>query len=199
MANAHVGLDVPIGGEVFTAGDVVSIEWTLIVPHEQENWDLYFSSDGGKNWEEIELDLPVTQFSYQWIVPDLITDEGKIKIYMDNVGGDYSAVSKNFSIRGTMVSAKDEGTVPLSFTLYPNYPNPFNPTTTIRYTLSKTDFVSLVIYDIRGEEVERLIEGEQPVGTRTVRWNASRMASGVYFYRLTAGDFVQTRKMILIR
>ena len=82
MATAHVGLDVPVGGEVFTAGDVVSIEWTLIVPHEQENWDLYFSSDGGKNWEEIELNLPVTQFNYQWIVPDLITDEGKIKIYM---------------------------------------------------------------------------------------------------------------------
>ena len=199
MAKAHVGLDVPIGGEVFTAGDTLRIEWTLIVPHDQENWDLYFSSDGGKNWEEIELDLPVTQFSYQWIVPDLITDEGKIKIYMDNVGGDYLAVSENFSISGTMVSAKNEEAVPLSFTLYPNYPNPFNPTTTIRYTLSKTDFVSLVIYDIRGEEVERLIEGEQPEGTRTVRWNASRMASGVYFYRLTAGDFVQTRKMILIR
>ena len=120
---------------------------------------------------------------------------------MDNVEGtqNYSAISGKFSIRETMVSVQEEGAVPLSFTLYPNYPNPFNPSTTIKYTLNKTNFVSLAIYDIRGEQIKRLIEDEQSAGAYTVNWNASNLSSGLYFYRLKAGEFVQTRKMILIK
>ena len=197
-ANAHVALNFPVGGEVFVAGDTLTIEWTLVVPHPQNNWDLFFSPDGGITWEEIKLDIDIPERSYRWVVPQLTIDEGRIRIYMDNVGGGYTGTSENFSIRG-VVTVEDEEAFSRSFNLYPNYPNPFNPSTTISFTLSKSSHISLLIYDIHGREVESLIEGIQPAGSHSIEWNASNLASGVYFYRLTAGEFIQTRKMILIK
>ncbi|MCH8306360.1 MAG: T9SS type A sorting domain-containing protein [Candidatus Marinimicrobia bacterium] len=197
-ANAHVALNFPVGGEVFVAGDTLTIEWTLVVPHPQNNWDLFFSPDGGITWEEIKLDIDIPERSYRWVVPQLTIDEGRIRIYMDNVGGGYTGTSENFSIRG-VVTVEDEEAFSRSFNLYPNYPNPFNPSTTISFTLSKSSHISLLIYDIHGREVESLIEGIQPAGSHSIEWNASNLASGVYFYRLTADEFIQTRKMILIK
>ena len=197
-ANAHVALNFPVGGEVFVAGDTLTIEWTLVVPHPQNNWDLFFSPDGGITWEEIKLDIDIPERSYRWVVPQLTIDEGRIRIYMDNVGGGYTGTSENFSIRG-VVTVEDEEAFSRSFNLYPNYPNPFNPSTTISFTLSNASRVSLLIYDIHGREVESLIEGIQPAGSHSIEWNASNLASGVYFYRLTADEFIQTRKMILIK
>ena len=197
-ANAHVALNFPVGGEVFVAGDTLTIEWTLVVPHPQNNWDLFFSPDGGITWEKIKLDIDIPERSYQWVVPQLTIDEGRIRIYMDNVGEGYTGTSENFSIRG-VVTVEDEEAFSRSFNLYPNYPNPFNPSTTISFTLSNASQVSLLIYDIHGREVESLIEGIQPAGSHSIEWNASNLASGVYFYRLTVGDFIQTRKMILIK
>ena len=94
--------------------------------------------------------------------------------------------------------------LPTQYTLHPNYPNPFNPTTTIAYEIPERAGVSLVIYDVGGREVRRLVSESQPRGRHEVTWdgrNASGdpAASGVYFYRLAAGDFVQTRKMILLK
>ena len=197
-ANAHVALNFPVGGEVFVAGDTLTIEWTLVVSHPQNNWDLFFSPDGGITWEKIKLDIDIPERSYQWVVPQLTIDEGRIRIYMDNVGEGYTGTSENFSIRG-VVTVEDEEAFSRSFNLYPNYPNPFNPSTTISFTLSNASHVSLLIYDIHGREVESLIEGIQPAGSHSIEWNASNLASGVYFYRLTADEFIQTRKMILIK
>ena len=197
-ANAHVALNFPAGGEVFVVGDTLTIEWTLVVPHPQNNWDLFFSPDGGITWEKIKLDIDIPERSYQWVVPQLTIDEGRIRIYMDNVGEGYTGTSENFSIRG-VVTVEDEEAFSRSFNLYPNYPNPFNPSTTISFTLSNASRVSLLIYDIHGRKVESLIEGIQPAGSHSIEWNASNLASGVYFYRLTADEFIQTRKMILIK
>ena len=94
---------------------------------------------------------------------------------------------------------------PDRFTLNQNYPNPFNPSTSIRFQvpLNKGGFrglsVQLTIYDILGKEVEVLVNEQLQPGTYSVEWNASNFASGIYFYSLTAGDFIQTRKMVLIK
>ncbi len=79
----------------------------------------------------------------------------------------------------------------------PGYP--FNPETKIEYTLAKDGEVNLTIYDLRGGQVVRFVKGEQKVGNYDVTWNASGMATGIYFYRLQAGNFVQTRKMVLLK
>jgi hypothetical protein len=88
---------------------------------------------------------------------------------------------------------------PGAFRLEQNYPNPFNPSTTITYQVSDIGYLKLAVYDILGREVAVLAEGQVPVGTHSVTWNGSGMAGGVYFCRLEAGAFVQTRKMLLAK
>ena len=88
---------------------------------------------------------------------------------------------------------------PNRFRLRQNFPNPFNPVTIIGYSLPRPGDVTLLIFNLLGEEVARLVDGFQPTGTYQIIWNASNVASGIYFYRLQAGDFVQTRKMVLLK
>jgi hypothetical protein len=88
---------------------------------------------------------------------------------------------------------------PLEFVLEPNFPNPFNPTTSIHYQLSAIGDVSLKVYDLLGREVAVLVNERKEPGSYTVTFDAASLSSGVYLYRLTAGSFVETRKMILVR
>ena len=89
--------------------------------------------------------------------------------------------------------------LPAEFALSQNYPNPFNPETVIEYALPQSGNVSLVVYNLRGEEVARLINGTMPAGNHRISWDASRLASGIYLYRLVAVDFIETRKMVLLK
>ena len=106
----------------------------------------------------------------------------------------------------------DESDVLNKFSLYQNYPNPFNPTTTIKYAIPKTPLnppfakggktggvVTLKVYDVLGREVTTLVNAKQSPGTYTVTFEATNLPSGIYFYRLKAGDYLKTRKMILLR
>ena len=88
---------------------------------------------------------------------------------------------------------------PQSYSLDQNYPNPFNPTTVIRYSLPENARVNLVVYDILGRQVAELVNGEVGAGYHQVEFNASRLASGIYFYRLTADKFTQINKMLLMK
>jgi hypothetical protein len=86
-----------------------------------------------------------------------------------------------------------------SYSLSQNYPNPFNPSTIIRYELPKAGKVTLKVYNIIGKEVATLVQGEQAAGTHSLVFNAEHLSSGVYFYTLNAGSYIQTRKMLLIK
>jgi hypothetical protein len=108
------------------------------------------------------------------------------------------------SLRAGDLASTDLGVVLRSYGLGQNYPNPFNPWTTISYQLPERVFVSLKVYNVLGELVRTLQEGKRPAGRYTVQWdgqgNSGRsVASGVYFYRITAGNFSKTGKMLLIR
>ncbi|HUI28794.1 MAG TPA: T9SS type A sorting domain-containing protein [Candidatus Acidoferrales bacterium] len=96
------------------------------------------------------------------------------------------------------VHGKDSQT-PYKFELGQNYPNPFNPTTDISYQLMTVSHVTLKIYDVLGREIATLVDGEQQPGEHIVRFDGSNLSSGVYFYRMKAGDFVETKKLMLIR
>ncbi|MCB0720953.1 MAG: T9SS type A sorting domain-containing protein [Ignavibacteriae bacterium] len=85
------------------------------------------------------------------------------------------------------------------YELYQNYPNPFNPSTKIKFDIPKAGFVSLKIYDITGREVTTLVNRSLEASRYEVEWNGSRFASGVYFFRIAAGDFVKVQKMILVK
>jgi len=94
---------------------------------------------------------------------------------------------------------RSDGQILYEYSLYQNYPNPFNPITEIKYALPKECWVRLEVYDILGQRVISLVKGWQEAGYKSVRWDAGSLSSGIYFYRLQAGDFVETRKMVLIR
>jgi hypothetical protein len=86
-----------------------------------------------------------------------------------------------------------------SYTLRQNYPNPFNPSTTISFAIPANSFVSLKVYDILGREVTTLVSEQLSAGNHSRQWNAMDMPSGVYFYRLQAGSFTETKKLILLK
>ena len=85
------------------------------------------------------------------------------------------------------------------FSLTQNYPNPFNPSTTFSFSLPSKSFVSLKIYDMQGKKVATLVSDEMSAGTYSRQWNVANMSSGVYFYQLQAGSFLQTKKMVLVK
>ena len=119
---------------------------------------------------------------------------------------DFQTTELNVQLVNIFVGVGDE-TIPTKFSLAQNYPNPFNPTTTIEYSIPKVrakDFspqqnVQLKIYDVLGREIKTLVNEKQLPGNYSVKFDASNLPSGVYFYRLQAGDFVATKKMILMK
>ena len=98
-----------------------------------------------------------------------------------------------------LTGISDNIETPVSFNLNQNYPNPFNPATKIEFTLPQSDFVVLKVYDILGEEVATIVNDKLQAGKHTYQFDGSNRASGVYLYRITAGEFNQVKKMILIK
>ena len=89
--------------------------------------------------------------------------------------------------------------IPEGFSLYQNYPNPFNPTTNIKFDIQKSSYIKLTIYDILGREIKTLVDENLSAGRYEVNWDGSGYTSGVYFYRLRARDFVDVKKMVLVK
>ena len=89
--------------------------------------------------------------------------------------------------------------IPRVYSLSQNYPNPFNPVTSIKYSIPKQSLVRLVVYDILGREITTLVNEMKQPGNYNVSFDASGYASGVYFYRIQAGDFTDVKKMVLIK
>ena len=114
---------------------------------------------------------------------------------------------KNDDFKGFVTDVKSEKPLPLKFELSQNYPNPFNPTTTIKYTIpfvktlhaTSLQSIQLKIYDVLGREVATLVNRKQQPGNYEVSFNAVGLASGIYFYRLTAGNKISVKKMMLIK
>jgi hypothetical protein len=100
---------------------------------------------------------------------------------------------------GTAVPRREGTTAPSACTLGPNYPNPFNPSTTIQYVLPKRSKVTLTVFNLLGKEVTNLVEGEKEAGFHEVQFDGSNLESGVYFCRVQAGGFTQTRKLMILR
>ncbi|MBC8403108.1 MAG: S8 family peptidase [Candidatus Marinimicrobia bacterium] len=89
--------------------------------------------------------------------------------------------------------------IPQKYSLKQNYPNPFNPITTIRYNLPEQSYVTITIYDLLGRQVETLVNQTQEAGFKSISWGANNVSSGMYFYQIKAGDFMQTKKMIFLK
>lgn len=98
-----------------------------------------------------------------------------------------------------VTTIENETTQPTDFSLSQNFPNPFNPSTTIKYSVPQSSNVVIKLFDVLGNEIETLVNEVKPAGTYEITWSSANLPSGVYFYQLKAGDFVQTKKMLLIK
>ena len=148
---------------------------------------IWETSDGGDTWsvqsENLNASLNAIHFheNFGWAVGD----NGLI------LG------TANNSIRS--INEENNQAYPLAFNLSQNYPNPFNPKTVIRYTLPLASRIDLSVYNLLGEKVATLVSERQLAGQHQVKWDASAFPSGVYLYRLDAGDFIETKKLLLIK
>ncbi len=159
------------------------------------DYGVYFSPNNGTNWTKEGDNLP------SLAIYDLGYDvHNHLLVAATHGRGMWRAtVSDTIGIQGDQNLAQ----LPQGFSLSQNYPNPFNATTLIRYAVpavsGQQSTVSLKIYNILGQKVATLVNEKQPPGYRAVSWDAGDMASGIYFYRLQAGEFVQTKRLLLLK
>ena len=145
-----------------------------------------------------------TQFSSDitWITADVPDSAVIAGIVGNGSGGTVNAGTTfyldDLTFSGATAVQPDENTA-LSFELAQNYPNPFNPTTTISYTLPKSSFVTLKVYNLLGQEVAELVNETQFAGKHSVEFTGTDLPSGLYVYKIAAGNFTQTRKMMLLK
>ena len=113
----------------------------------------------------------------------------------------YSGINKVTLTELTDANEKRDTRIPISNSISQNYPNPFNPSTKINYSIHKTSHVTLKIFNMLGEEITTLVNKEKLPGRYEVEFDASKfnLTSGIYFYRITAGDFIDTKKLILLK
>ncbi len=139
----------------------------------------------------------------------LVTNNGPLTAIPPSNGDEFTIISLKpfrkeiyytFNFNNLTIE-KDKGIeqIPTKVVLKQNYPNPFNPVTTISFTLSHTQFVTLKIYDIQGKEIKNLVSGKMKPGLHDIVFNASELTSGLYFYKLQTKRFIQTRKMLFIK
>jgi len=134
-------------------------------------------------WEEL-----IDSENYWW----------KVKAFDTHGNGTLSGEAWTFHIQSSAISGEDV-LLPTQFALHPNYPNPFNPTTEIQFDLPRSMTVELRIYNILGQEVVTLVDRPMQAGFHSVNFDGAKLSSGIYIYQLKAGDFVEAKKMVLMR
>jgi hypothetical protein len=130
------------------------------------------------------------------------TDQAKIEFYLGSSGTVQVWIDSVSIVESSPVTtgvAEQVNGKPGEFLLMQNYPNPFNPSTSITFNIPTKSYVSLIVFDILGREVAMLVNEQKSAGTYTQKWNAANMSSGIYFYRLQAGTFTETKKLILLK
>ncbi|MBE0572456.1 MAG: T9SS type A sorting domain-containing protein [Ignavibacteriaceae bacterium] len=148
---------------------------------------VFVSTDDGDNWS------PRNSGLIDISILSLICDSSDYLFAATMSTGVYR------SFYPTTAVENESDNVPSTFSLYQNYPNPFNPTTTIAYEIPERGFVTLKVYDVLGREVATLLNEEKPAGSYKIEFNGTSLTSGIYFYQLNAGNYSETRKMILLR
>ena len=203
---AYVHVLAPYEKETLRAGSARTIIWdfgecsVMYKTAAGRNIFIDFSSDNGLTWSPVADSLETTQKKYVWTAPDVNSSQCRIRI----VNREYPSIrgeSGTFTISGASGVAEENH--PKAFAVS-NYPNPFNPSTTISFTLPASGQARMTVYDITGRKVRELLSGSLPAGAHTAVWDGKdargiAVSSGVYIARLNAGKFTATGKMLLVR
>jgi len=123
----------------------------------------------------------------------------KITAYIGFLIQEITTSATHFIDTNTVSISQINSLVPAEYKIYQNYPNPFNPSTKIKFDVPKLSDVKLTVYDISGKEIEVLINNKLSPGSYEFKWDASKLSSGAYFYRIQSQDFIETKRMLLIK
>jgi len=196
----------PHGGETWQAEDIETIEFGYIdTGSGVANLELHYSTDGGATFPNPNLiaNPLIGTSSFAWPIPHDPSTAAVVRLRVTDVAGNIGEdVSGVFTLREIPTSVSPEVH---SFALYQNVPNPFNPTTQIRYDVPNgAARVVLRVYDINGRLVRTLVDEQGSTGQNVTTWDGSddrgsRVSSGIYFYQLSSGRFSQTRKMVILK
>lgn len=182
-------------------GDIVSS-----IPHQFDFTDIYLTWTGTNN----VFGVPRRQWSYTIDLYRQIFDDEQYHQVVDSIGlTSSSSFLGEFQLQGAIINGVEYGTITglngedtnrlMQFTLFQNYPNPFNSSTTVKFTLPQSKYTTLKIYNVLGEIVAELVRETLPPGSYRFNWDSATLASGIYYYQLTSGNYSQTRKMLLIK
>lgn len=160
--------------------------------------DILLSTDGGNTFSTVLVSGTPNDGSQQVTLPNVNSTTARIKVKA--VGNIFFDISNTNFTMSTATGIGNNTSAPLTFILSQNYPNPFNPTTMINFTIPKLSNVTLKVYDLKGQLVALLMNGElKTEGNYSFEFDGSSLASGMYFYKIEAGSFSETRKMILMK
>lgn len=196
-------VSAPNTAVTWNEGSTENVTWdvsnTNNAPVSCANVNILLSTDGGNTFPISLATNTPNDGSESITVPNNLTATARVKVEAaDNIFFDMS--NANFIIGPSVGITNLNSGVPSDFGLGQNYPNPFNPSTKVKFDIPEKSSVSLKIYDIKGSLISTLINNEVfNAGYYSAEFNGSRLPSGVYYYRLEAGSFVETRKMILIK
>ena len=187
---------VPTGMLAASVDNYISIGWDISPDEDFQYFELVRRGGTG---DDIIIELIETSYE------DFNIDVGieySYKLAAYDYNGNFSGYSEPIFI--SMLSAEDNELVPAVYALNQNYPNPFNPTTQINYELPNNSFVNIDIYDVIGHKIKSLVSSNQEAGYKSVVWNATNdlgqpVSAGMYIYTIQAGEFRQTKKMVLLK
>lgn len=137
--------------------------------------------------------------TFTWTAPN--EDMGDVNLYIAGQQGGFTGANSDISLTSSpgTTGIPNEGEIPGAYVLRDNYPNPFNGATTIEFYVPSESYLTLDVYNIKGKKVESLLSGKFNAGSHTVRWDSGEYASGIYFYKLRAGDYQKTKSMSLMK
>ncbi len=153
---------------------------------------IYKTTNNANNWSQFSV-MPSEYYSFEAVC---FTDR---YIYATGVRYDSPNNAAIFRYEINPLGIDPQGEIPKNFELKQNFPNPFNPSTVITYSIPKQSMVKITVYDSNGKELQTIVNGAKDAGKHEVSFNGSNFSSGVYFYKLVADDFIDTKKMILIK
>ena len=193
--------NIPVELTSFTAlnnGNMILLEWTTSTEINNHQFEIYRRSASGKTVGEWALlgfregkgtTTEPQYYSYEDDVTGMTATSLEYRLKQVDYNGNY-CFSEIVAVNNL---------APNGFVLEQNYPNPFNPSTNIKYAIAGKQLVLLKVYDVLGNEIATLVNEEKPTGTYEVEFNASYLSAGVYYYTIVTDNFVQTKKMILLK
>jgi hypothetical protein len=181
----RIGWDIDASGNIDTVGYDLGIISESLDSDEHQGAGIVIDSINSNSKKDL-------------IFLSISNPAGENKVFY-RVGYDVGITPPDTSLSKNNTNLLAGNALPTEFWLSQNYPNPFNPSTTIEYAIPRDSKVTLVLYDILGREVQRLVDGFITAGYHKEIFNASKLSTGVYFYRIMAGNFIQTRKMLLLK